>query len=85
MTTTKKAVCKLEHLGRLLGKIYLFLSPSKTDRRVPSQKGVPSTTCNPTYRELSQQTYIQTLLNSLGVVKGRNSAFQLGGGGMSEK
>ena len=29
----------------LLVKIYLFLTPSKTDGRVPSQQGAP-TTCN---------------------------------------
>ena len=37
--------------GRLLGKIYLFLTPSKTNRRVPSQQGAP-TTCNLTYWEV---------------------------------
>ena len=31
-----------------LEKIYLFLTPSKTDGRVPSQQGAP-TTCNLTY------------------------------------
>ena len=41
----------LKHFGRLLGKIYLFLTPSKTDGRVPSQEGV-STTCNLTYSEI---------------------------------
>ena len=35
----------LKHFGRLLGKIYQFLNPSKTDGRVPSQHGAP-TTCN---------------------------------------
>ena len=34
-----------KHFGRLLGKIYLFLTPSKTDGRVPSQQGAPAT-CN---------------------------------------
>ena len=29
----------------MLGKIYLFLTPSKTDGRVPSQQDAP-TTCN---------------------------------------
>ena len=42
------------HFGRLLGKIHLFLSPSKTDGRVPSQQKAP-TTCNLTYWEVSQQ------------------------------
>ena len=36
--------------GRLLGKMYLFLTPSKTDGRVPSQQGEP-TTCNLTHWE----------------------------------
>ena len=40
---------------------------SKSDGRVPSQQGAP-TTCNLTYWEVSQQTYVQTLLPSLGVV-----------------
>ena len=43
-----------KHFGRLLGKIYLFLTPSKTDGRVPSQQGA-TTTCNLTYWEVSQQ------------------------------
>ena len=48
-----KAFCShFRHFGGLLGKIYLFLTPSKTDGRVPSQQGAP-TTCNLTYRELS--------------------------------
>ena len=64
----------LKHFGRLLGKNNLFLAPSKTDRRVPSQQGVP-TTCN---FEVSQQTYVQTLLASLGVVIWQNSALQWG-------
>ena len=55
-----------------MGKIYLFLTPSKTDGRVPSQKGAP-TTCNLIYWEFSQQTYVQTLLASLDVVKARKS------------
>ena len=33
-----------------------------------------ATTCNLIYWEVSQQTYVQTLLPSLGVVIGRNSA-----------
>ena len=36
------------HFGRLLGKMYLFLTPSNTDGRVPNQEGAP-TTCNLTY------------------------------------
>ena len=62
-----------KHFGRLLAKIYLmYLTPSKTDGRVPSQQGAP-TTYNLTYWEVSQQTYVQTLLSSLGVVIGQNS------------
>ena len=68
------------HFGRLLGKICLFLTPSKTGGRVPSQQGAP-TTSNRTYWEVSRQTYVQTLLASLGVVIGRNSALQWGGEG----
>ena len=37
-----------KHLRRLLGKMYLFLIPSKTDGRVPSQQGAP-TTCTATW------------------------------------
>ena len=52
----------------------------KTIGRVPSQQGAPST-CNLTYWEVSQQTYVQTLMASLGVVRRQNSALQGGGGG----
>ena len=45
-----------KHFGTLLGKIYLFLTPSKTDEEVPSQQGAHST-FNLTYWEVSQQTY----------------------------
>ena len=37
-----------KHFGRLMGKIYLFLTPSKTGGRVPSQQGA-LTTCNLAY------------------------------------
>ena len=68
-------------------KIYLFLTPGKTDGRVHSQQGAP-TTGNIIYWGFSQQTYVQTLLASLGVVKlkislsvrrgrGRNSSLHL--------
>ena len=56
--------------------MYLFLTPSKTDGGVNSQQGAP-TTCNLTYWEVSQQPYVQTLLTSLGVVKGQNSALKV--------
>ena len=53
--------------------MYLFLTPRKTDGRVPSQQG-ESTLCNLTYWDVSQQqTYVQTSLASLGVVIGKNS------------
>ena len=48
-----------KHFGRIAGKMYLFHTPSKTDGRVPSQQGAP-TTWKLTYREVSQQTYVQT-------------------------
>ena len=63
--------------------MYLFLTPSKTDGGVNSQQGAP-TTCNLTYWEVSQQPYVQTLLASLGVVKGQNSALKWRGGGGQE-
>ena len=52
----------------------------KTIGRVRSQQGAPST-CNLTYWEVSQQTYVQTLMASLGVVRWQNSALQGGGEG----
>ena len=33
----------IKHFGRLLGKKYRLLTPSKTEGRVPSQQGVPTT------------------------------------------
>ena len=69
----------LSILWRLLGNIYLFLTPSKTDGRISSQQGTP-TTSNLTYWEVSQQTKVQTLLASLVVDIGRNSALQRGVG-----
>ena len=54
-------------IRRLLGK-NLF-TPSKNGGRVPNQQGAPIT-CNLAYWEVSQQTYVQTLLASWGVVKG---------------
>ena len=65
-----KALKPFKHFGRLLGKMYLFLTPRKTDGKVPSQQG-ESTLCNLTYWDVSQQkTYVQTSLASLGVVIG---------------
>ena len=36
-----------KHFRRLLGKICLFLTPSKTDGRVPSQQSAPTTLVHP--------------------------------------
>ena len=55
-----------KHFGRLLGKINLFLTLSKTEGRVPNQQSAP-TTCNLTYWEVSEQT-----LARLGVVIGQS-------------
>ena len=60
--------------------LLLFLTSNKTDGRVPSQEGA-YTTCNLTYWEVSQQTYLQTLLASLVVAKGHNSDLISGRGG----
>ena len=57
--------------------MYVFLTPSKTDGRVPSQQGVP-TICNLTYWEVSQQRYLQALLAGLGEATGQNSDLQWG-------
>ena len=59
---------------------FLFFAPSKTDGRVLSQQGAP-TTCNLTFWKVSQRKYVQTLLASLGVVIGQNSALQWEEGG----
>ena len=77
---------QIKHFGRLLGKIYQFLTPSKSDERVPSQHGAP--TCTPwnvTYWEVSQETYVQTLPVTGYWVWGHKEKFRpsgcLGGGG----
>ena len=51
-----KAWIKLsEAIFSILGNCWeKFVTPSKTDERVPSQQGAP-TTCNLTYREVSQR------------------------------
>ena len=71
-----------KHFGRLLGKMYLFLTLSKTNGRVPSQQGAP-TTCNVTYWDVSQQTYVQIVLASLecGNRAKLRPSVQSGGGG----
>ena len=71
----------LSTLGeRLLGKINLFFTLSKTDREFPAAQQGASTTYNLTYWEVSQRAYVQTLLASLGVVIRKNSALQWGWG-----
>ena len=45
---------------------------ARTDGAVPSQQGA-LTTCNLTNQEVSPQTYVQTILASLGVVLRQNS------------
>ena len=71
-----------KHFGRLLGKMYLFLTPRKTNGRVPSQQGEP-TTCNVTYWDVSQQTYVHRVLASLGCGNRATlrPSVQSGGGG----
>ena len=70
-----------KHFGREIAVNNLSVPYSQQDWwRVPSQQGVP-TTYNLTYWEASgQQTYVQTLLASLGVVIRKNSALQWGWG-----
>ena len=63
--------------------MYLFLTPSKTNARVLSHQG-SHTTCNLTQSEVSQQTYVRTLETGLGVVLGKNSDLQWGGGGQKK-
>ena len=61
----------------MAGKNDLFLTLSKTCGRVSSQQGAP-TTCNLTYGKASQQTFVRTLMASLGVVIGQYSDIQWG-------
>ena len=68
-----------KRFGRLLGKIYLLFTSSKTDGKFPSQQSAPKT-CNLTYWEVPQQTYVQTLLASFGLVIGKNSDLRGEGG-----
>ena len=64
----------------MAGKNDPFLTLSKTCGRVSSQQGAP-TTCNLTYGKASQQTFVRTLMASLGVVIGQYSEVQWGRGG----
>ena len=63
----------LRILGDFWEKFKCFPPPtrSKTEGRVLRQQSAP-TTCNLTYWEVSQQTHLQTLLATLGVVQGQN-------------
>ena len=65
-----------------MGRIYLFLTPSKTDGRIPSQQSVP-TTYNLTYWEVPSRR-ISRLLATLGVARGQNLDLH-GGGEISDK
>ena len=65
----------LNILGDCWGKCICSSLPGRPNGRLPSQQGAPKT-CKLTYWEVSQQTYVQTLLASLGVVKGQNSPLQ---------
>ena len=67
----------------IAGKIHLLLTPRKTDGRVPGQQGTPAT-CNLTYWEVCQQTYVQTLLASFGLVIGQKFRCWGGGGQFSD-
>ena len=70
-----------KHFGRLLGKQYMFLTPSKTDGRVPSQQGAPTTAANWFTGKFLNRRMSRWLLASLGVVIGQNSTLQWGEGG----
>ena len=61
-----------------------FICPARLVEEFPASK-VHLLTCNLTYWEVSQQTYVQILLASLGVVIGQNSALPLGRRGGGEK
>ena len=73
-------------MGRFLGKFICSSLPARLVEEFPASK-VHLLTCNLTYWEVSQQTYVQILLASLGVVIGQNSALPLGkrGGGEGGK
>ena len=63
-----------KNFGRFLEKKFKCSprhTPSKTEGRVPRQQTAP-TTWNLTYWEVSQQTHLQTLLATLGVVQEQN-------------
>ena len=62
----------------MLGKIYLFLTPSKTDGRVPSQQDAP-TTCNLSFSaDMSRHYWQISALQWRGVGGGllRRSTYQ---------
>ena len=68
-----------KHFGRLLGKIYLFLTPSKTGGRVPSQQGA-LTTCNLTYRKFPSRRMSRHYWPVWVCSQGKIKDFRWGGG-----
>ena len=68
----------LKHFGRLLGK-KLSVPHSQQDWWKSSQPARCTYNLQPDYWEVSQQTYVQTLLASLGVIIEQNSDLRCGG------
>ena len=62
-----------KYFGRMLGKIYLSLTPSKTIGTIPSQNGAPTTVSATWLTGKFPSRRRHTLLASLGVVIGKNS------------
>ena len=71
-TTTKHEVILKSILAECWEKFICSSLSARTDGAVPSQQGA-LTTCNLTNQEVSPQTYVQTILASLGVVLRQNS------------
>ena len=66
-----------KHSGRLLGKMYLFLTPySQQDWWKSSKPARCTYNPQPDLLGSHPQTYVQTLLASLGVVMGQNKAIR---------
>ena len=74
----------LSILGDFWEKFICSSLPARLVEEIPASK-VHLLTCNLTYWEVSQQTSVQILLASLGVVIGQNSALPLGRRGGGEK
>ena len=84
-----------KHFERLLGKIYLLLTPCKTDGRVPSRQGIPTTKSYNQQPDLlgsfpadvrpGQELLVQTLLASWGVRCNHSAKFSpsVGVGGVA--